>query len=66
MYLPRIVECKASVAPKLTPSNYASLEDIKPDICFIAAPIPSGYPKENGIEVVSLRELVSNIDELLF
>jgi predicted AAA+ superfamily ATPase len=59
------VECKASVAPKLTSGNYASLKDIKPDICFVAAPVPSGYPKEDGIEVVSLHELVSGISELL-
>jgi hypothetical protein len=60
-----VVECKASVAPKLTPGNYSSLEDIEPDICFIAAPISSGYPVEDGIEVVSLYELMSNIAELL-
>lgn len=59
------VECKASVAPKLTSGNYSSLEDIKPDLCFIAAPITSGYPKEKGIEVVALHELISKIDELL-
>ena len=59
------VECKASVAPKLTAGNYSSLEDINPDICFIAAPITSGYPKESGIEVVSLHELIPNISELL-
>lgn len=58
------VECKASVAPKLTSGNYSSLEDIKPDLCFIAAPITSGYPKEEGILVVSLHELISNIGEL--
>lgn len=60
-----VVECKASVAPKLTSGNYASLRDIKPDHCLIAAPVPSGYPKEKGIEVVSLHELVSNIRTML-
>jgi predicted AAA+ superfamily ATPase len=60
-----VVECKASVAPKLTSGNYASLRDINPDHCYIAAPVPSGYPKEKGIEVVSLHELISNIGEML-
>ena len=59
------VECKASVAPKLTAGNYSSIEDIKPDICFVAAPIATGYPVKNGIEVVSLNELVSHIGKLL-
>lgn len=56
------VECKASVAPKLTRGNFNAIEDIKPDKTFLAAPVKEGWKMTKGIDVVSLSELIENIE----
>lgn len=55
------IECKATVAPSLTKGAYKAAEDIEPDHFFVAAPVDSGYPMTNGIDVVSLDELIKKI-----
>lgn len=59
------VECKASVAPALSAGNHSALEDIKPQMCFVTAPVSTGYPMQKGIDVVSLTGLVTRVGELL-
>jgi hypothetical protein len=56
------IECKASVAPKLTRGNFNAIEDIKPDKTFLAAPVKEGWKMTKGIDVVSLSELIQNIE----
>jgi len=57
------IECKATVAPSLTKGAHNAAEDIDPDHFFVAAPVTSGYPMTNGIDVVSLDELITKIVE---
>ena len=59
------VECKATLAPKLSPGNYSAIEDIMPKAVFVAAPVQSGYPMKEGIEVASLPELLTRIGEIM-
>lgn len=58
------VECKASVAPKLTPGNYKSVEDISPAATLVVAPVTEGYPVKEGVEVVSMEGLVGRMKEI--
>lgn len=59
------VECKATVSPALTSGNYTVLEEINPEKCFVVAPVSSGYPMKENIEVVSLTELIGRVGEIL-
>ncbi|MCB9294282.1 MAG: DUF4143 domain-containing protein [Lewinellaceae bacterium] len=59
------VECKATLAPKLSPGNYSAIEDIMPKAVFVAAPVESGYSMKGGIEVASLPELVGRMGEIM-
>jgi predicted AAA+ superfamily ATPase len=59
------IECKATVSPKLTAGNYKAMEDIKPQRLFVVAPVTSGYPLKRDIEVVSLRELIDRVADLM-
>ncbi len=51
------IEIKRSLAPKLEKGFYIALEDIKPSKAFLVYPGDERYPKGNGIEAISLREL---------
>lgn len=57
------IECKASVAPKLSEGNYSALADLSPAASFVVAPVSSGYPISKGVEVVSLAELAGRVRE---
>lgn len=59
------VECKANVAPSLTKGIYKAAEDVEPDQLLIAAPVDEGYPMKKGIEVVSLKELIERIEDIV-
>lgn len=59
------VECKASVAPSLNKGTHSAAEDIQPDHLFVASPIETGYPMKDNIIVVSLHELIEQIDALV-
>jgi predicted AAA+ superfamily ATPase len=55
------VECKASYTPSLTEGNYTALEDIAPDHTFVVTPSPDSWSMKEGIDVVSLRELLERL-----
>jgi predicted AAA+ superfamily ATPase len=59
------IECKASVAPTLSKGTYKALEDVNPDQLFVVAPIDTGYSMKEGIDVVSLSELVERVTDLM-
>lgn len=58
------VECKATVAPSITRGIYKAVEDVEPDLFFVAAPVDHGYPMKKGVEVVSLDELIERIGDI--
>lgn len=59
------IECKASVSPKLSTGTYHAIEDIKPEILFVAAPVDFGYSMKKGIEVVSVAELIARLGDVM-
>lgn len=59
------IECKATVSPTLSRGSYNAIEDIVPAATFIAAPIKEGWRLKSGIEVVSLKELISKIKSMI-
>ena len=56
-----VVECKHTLAPKLTRGNYNAIRDIDPDFTLVVAPVKEGWPMAGNISVVSLSELTSRI-----
>ena len=61
------IECKASLSPKLSLGNFNSIEDIAPKKTFVVIPTnknESWLLKEN-IEVVSLKELIHKIEDII-
>lgn len=51
------VECKASSAPKLTRGFWDALDDIKPDIAFVIAPVSGeSYPLNKLVTVAGLPD----------
>ena len=59
------IECKASVAPTLSRGSYSAIEDIAPLHTFIVAPVSENYPLKPGITVVTLSDLVKEIQDRL-
>jgi hypothetical protein len=59
------IECKASVSPTLSVGTYNAIDDINPEMLFVAAPVDSGYPMKKGVEVVSLTELIKRIRDMM-
>lgn len=55
------IECKASYTPKLSKGNYNALEDTRTDHTFVVIPDKKGWPMKEGIDVVSLKELIERI-----
>ena len=56
------VECKCSTSPSLQKGFYSAIEDIQPNHSFVVAPVKEGWPMKAGINVVSLKELVDNLE----
>jgi uncharacterized protein len=56
------IECKSSLSPSLTKGAYNAIEDINPKITYIVAPVDKGWPVKPNIYVVSLKELIFNIE----
>ena len=59
------IECKASYSPSLSKGNYLAIEDIAPKHTFIITPSPDSWSMKENIDVVSLGELKSEIDQIL-
>lgn len=55
------VECKASSAPQLTKGFWNALEVIQPDQAYVVAPVQTGYPLKQGVEVCSLSEAIHKL-----
>lgn len=59
------IECKASMAPKLSSGNHSAIEDINPTNTFIAAPVPSAFMLNPKIEIVNLPILIERIKAIM-
>lgn len=59
------IECKSSTNPSLSRGTYTAIQDIHPKATFVVAPVKSGWPIQQGIEVVNLPEVVDGISKLL-
>ncbi len=59
------IECKASMAPKLSKGNYAAINDIAPASTLIAAPVQTGFLMRKGIEIVALPELITRVGQIM-
>ncbi|WP_375446503.1 ATP-binding protein [uncultured Fibrella sp.] len=54
------IEIKLSNAPTVSKGFYSSLDDIKPDHVFVLIPDGDSYPKDNGLWVCNLTDLLTN------
>jgi len=55
------IECKASLSPNLTKGNYSSINDIKPDITYVVAPVNDSWPLSEKIMVIGILELIKEL-----
>lgn len=58
------VECKATVAPKLSKGNHAALDEIPARQALVAAPVAEGFPLTPNWQVVSLGGLIQAVGEV--
>ena len=58
------LECKSTTSPSLSKGNYLALQDFAPDRTYVVSPIEHGWPMKQGIDVVSLKELVDGIRQI--
>lgn len=57
------IECKNSMAPSLTKGSFNAIDDIQPKHTYVVAPTDKGWPMKQGIDVVSIGELISQLQE---
>ncbi len=55
------IDVKRSIAPKLEKGFFTALEDLTPTRSFIIYGGGARYPKGEGVEVISLREMASEL-----
>ncbi|GAB1417990.1 ATP-binding protein [Bacteroidales bacterium] len=60
------VECKATYAPSLSKGNYNSIEDIRPQHTFVVTPSADSWSMSEGIEVVSLSDLILRLKSYFY
>jgi predicted AAA+ superfamily ATPase len=48
------VECKASLAPKLTKGAHTAIQDIRPKCTYVAMPGEGRWPLSEGVDAISL------------
>jgi uncharacterized protein len=58
------IECKASLSPSLSKGSYIALDDIKPDHAYIVIPSDNGYSMKKDLDVVSIKELIKQLNVL--
>lgn len=58
------IEIKKGLVPKVSKGFYQALEDIKPKKAFIVYSGEDSYPIAENIEVISLKQLASKLEEL--
>ena len=57
-------EIKFSSAPALSRGFWTGLEDLKPERAFVIAPVESGYPLADHVEVIAAHDLPQRISTL--
>lgn len=55
------IECKSTLSPALSKGNHNALADIQPTHTFIVCPTSKGWPMSNGVDVVSIAEVIASI-----
>jgi len=58
------IEIKRSLAPAVEKGLRTAIEDVRPDRAFLVYGGNERYPKESGIEAISLRELADELAQL--
>ena len=58
------IECKASTAPQLTQGFWKTLDIIRPDRTFVAAPIERRYEMHDNVDVLNLGDLLCALNEI--
>ncbi len=59
------IECKSSTNPSLSRGTYTAIHDVNPKATFVVAPVKSGWPIQQGVEVVNLPEVLSKVSNLV-
>ena len=57
------LECKNTLSPSLSKGNYSAIDDIQPKHTFVVTPNEKGWSMKQGINVVSIDELISELQE---
>lgn len=57
------LECKNTLSPSLSKGNYSAIDDIRPKHTFVVTPNEKGWSMKQGINVVSIDELISELQE---
>jgi len=59
------VECKAGLSPKLSFGTFTAIEDVKPLLTLVVAPVDKGWSMKKGIDVVNINEATTMIRSVL-
>ncbi len=57
------LECKNSMSPRLTKGNHQAFKDLASDKNFVVAPVSNGWALSESIEVLSIENLIRQIDD---
>jgi len=55
-------EVKFSSAPKVTKGFWLACEDVGVDAAYIVAPVQTGWPVQDNVEVIGLQQIASVLD----
>jgi len=58
------LEMKGTTAPKLTKGFWTAQEDLRPDRCFVVAPVDAPYPLANGVMVAPPQVVIDEMQAL--
>jgi len=56
------IECKASFTPSFSKGNHIATDDISPNHTFIVTPSPDSWSMKEGVDVVSIDELLKLVN----
>jgi hypothetical protein len=67
-YKGRIIaaECKNTMSPSLTKGTWQGLEDLKPDMTLIVAPVKDSWSMKENVEVTSISGAIAKISNTFF
>lgn len=60
------IECKASSAPQVGKNFWKAIETVMPDKTYIVAPVSSGYPFKDNLDVCSLSAVIGRLRDFLY